>query len=65
MAPESATMSFSRALGLEVAGLRLRVLSLETVIESKEATGGDKDKAMLPVLRRTLEEKKKSESRKT
>lgn len=43
----------------EVAGVEVRMLSLEGVIKTKEETGRDKDKAMLPVLRRTLEEKKK------
>ncbi len=37
-------------------GLRIRVLDLETLIAIKEELGGDKDRAMLPVLRRTLEE---------
>ena len=36
---------------------RARVLNLETLIEIKEQLGGEKDRAMLPVLRRTLEEK--------
>lgn len=37
----------------------VHVLSLEKLIEIKEETGLDKDVAMLPVLRRTLEEKMK------
>lgn len=37
-------------------GARNRVLDLETPIAIKEELGGDKDRAMLPVLRRTLEE---------
>jgi predicted nucleotidyltransferase len=37
-------------------GLRVRVLDLETLIAVKEEVGGEKDIAMLPVLRRTLEE---------
>jgi predicted nucleotidyltransferase len=49
-----------RAIELEVAGVKLRVLSLEAVIETKQEAGSEKDQAMLPVLRRTLEEKKKS-----
>ena len=40
-------------------GLRVNILNLETLIEMKERFGRDKDKAALPVLRRTLEEKKK------
>ncbi len=39
----------------EVEGMRLRVLNLETVIESKEFANRDKDRAVLPILRRTLE----------
>lgn len=38
-----------------VGDLRLRVLSLAKLIEIKEQTGRDKDRAILPVLRRTLE----------
>jgi predicted nucleotidyltransferase len=40
-------------------GLRIRVLDLETLIAIKEELGGDKDRAMLPILRRTLEEKRR------
>lgn len=40
-------------------GFRVRVLDLETLIAIKEELGGEKDKAMLPILRRTLEEKRK------
>ena len=40
-------------------GLRIRVLDLETLIALKEELGGEKDRAVLPILRRTLEEKKK------
>jgi len=40
-------------------GVRVRVLDLETLIAIKEELGGEKDRAVLPVLRRTLEEKKK------
>lgn len=39
--------------------LRVRVLDLETLIAIKEELGGDKDRAMLPILRRTLEEKRR------
>jgi hypothetical protein len=35
--------------------LEVRVLDLASVIESKQAAGRDKDMAMLPVLRQTLE----------
>jgi hypothetical protein len=40
-------------------GLRIRVLKLEKLIEIKEQLPGEKDRAMLPLLRRTLEEKRK------
>jgi len=40
-------------------GLRIRVLNLETLIAIKEELNGEKDRAVLPVLRRTLEEKRK------
>lgn len=38
-----------------VGNLRLHVLGLAKLIEIKETTGRDKDRAILPVLRRTLE----------
>lgn len=41
--------------GVAAKGLKLRVLTLAAVIESKRAAGRDKDRAMLPVLLRTLE----------
>jgi len=47
-----------RSSEYEVAGMRLRVLNLDTVIETKEAANRDKDRAVLPILRRTLELKK-------
>ncbi len=37
--------------------LRIRVLDLETLIQTKEETGGEKDAAVLPILRQTLNEK--------
>jgi predicted nucleotidyltransferase len=40
-------------------GLRIRVLKLEKLIEIKEQLTSEKDRAMLPLLRRTLEEKRK------
>jgi predicted nucleotidyltransferase len=40
-------------------GVRIRVLDLETLIAMKEELGGEKDRAVLPILRRTLEEKRK------
>ena len=44
---------------LQVHDFTVHVLSLEKLIEIKEETGLDKDKAVLPILRRTLEEKMK------
>lgn len=41
------------------AGIPIRVLDLETLIEIKEHLGGDKDIAVLPLLRQTLKESKK------
>jgi hypothetical protein len=40
-------------------GVAVRVLDLETQIAVKEEVGGEKDLAVLPVLRRTLEEFRK------
>ena len=40
--------------------LRIRLLKLETLIELKEQTSHKKDLAVLPLLRRTLEEKNRS-----
>jgi hypothetical protein len=37
-------------------GATVRVLDLETLIAVKEEIGGEKDRAVLPILRRTLEE---------
>lgn len=42
--------------------LAVDVASLADVIRSKEASGRDKDRATLPLLRRTLEETAKSRS---
>ncbi len=42
---------------LKVADLEIRVLGLAAIIESKEVANRDKDRAMLPLLRRTLEQK--------
>jgi predicted nucleotidyltransferase len=39
--------------------LRVRILTLEKLIEIKEKTGRDKDRVALPQLRRTLEERNK------
>ncbi|HTT61215.1 MAG TPA: hypothetical protein VMG35_05220 [Bryobacteraceae bacterium] len=40
-------------------GLRVHVLDLETLIAVKEEVGGEKDLAVLPIMRRTLEEKQR------
>jgi predicted nucleotidyltransferase len=40
-------------------GLRVRVLDLETLIAVKEEVGGERDLAVLPIMRRTLEEKRR------
>jgi len=40
-------------------GTTVRVLDLETLIAIKEETAGEKDRAILPVLRRTLEESRR------
>jgi hypothetical protein len=39
-------------------GLRVRVLDLETLVQIKEGTGREKDRAQLPLLRRTLAERR-------
>jgi hypothetical protein len=44
---------------MEIGEFRLRVLSLEKLIEVKEEMGFEKDKAILPILRQTLLEKRK------
>jgi len=44
---------------LEAGGLRLRMLDLGALIEVKKETMSDKDKAVIPILQRTLEEKLK------
>ncbi len=41
-------------------GLVVRVLSLEALITVKQETGADKDLATLPILQRTLAEKRRS-----
>ncbi|HEV3331700.1 MAG TPA: hypothetical protein VG096_12000 [Bryobacteraceae bacterium] len=41
-------------------GVNVRVLDLETLIAIKEELAGEKDLAVLPILRRTLEEKRKT-----
>jgi predicted nucleotidyltransferase len=41
-------------------GIKARVLSLEGLVKTKEETGQEKDKAVLPLLRSLLEERSKS-----
>ena len=52
----------SRAHPLRVGELEVWTLDLAAIIESKEAADRDKDRAMLPILRRTLEQRTKAES---
>jgi hypothetical protein len=40
-------------------GLRVQVLNLETLIAVKEEVAGERDLAVLPIMRRTLEEKRR------
>jgi hypothetical protein len=40
-------------------GLKVRVLSLQCLVETKEETGQAKDRAVLPMLRQVLEERTK------
>jgi hypothetical protein len=45
---------------MEIGGrVQVRVLNLATIIELKKELGGEKDLAVLPILRRTLEQKQK------
>ena len=43
-------------------GVRVLVLDLATIVSLKEELGGEKDRAVLPVLRRTLREKARQDS---
>ena len=40
-------------------GITVRVLDLDMLIQTKEELGREKDRAALPLLRRTLEQKRK------
>ena len=44
---------------LDVSDLRLQALDLETLIDVKKETVSEKDKAIIPILQRTLDEKRK------
>jgi hypothetical protein len=45
-------------LEMDIAGATVRVLGLEALIRVKEETGEEKDRAVLPLLRRVLQEKR-------
>ncbi|MBC8549537.1 MAG: hypothetical protein H8D23_07785 [Candidatus Brocadiales bacterium] len=44
---------------IPISGKNIRILSLEKLIEIKEELARDRDKAMLPILKQTLDEKRK------
>ncbi len=48
----------TRSSEYELDGMKLRVLNLEVIIEAKEIADRPKDRAVLPILRRTLELKR-------
>jgi len=50
---------FENSSVAELEGEQIRVLPLDRIIKSKRAAGRDKDKAVLPVLERTLRLSKK------
>jgi hypothetical protein len=47
----------SESIEHAIEGNAIRVLDLPALIRTKEAAGRDKDRAVLPILRRTLEER--------
>ena len=47
---------------VEISGIKVQLQSLESLIEIKQFLGGEKDKAVIPILKRTLEEKKKQKN---
>ncbi|MGR3177095.1 MAG: hypothetical protein ACUZ8E_03445 [Candidatus Anammoxibacter sp.] len=49
---------------INVSDFKLRILSLEKLINIKEDVGREKDKAVLPILKRTLGEQIKSDHEK-
>jgi hypothetical protein len=49
----------THTLELQVSGMPVRILDLETLIRTKVELDRDKDRAVIPILRRTLEEKSK------
>ena len=50
-------LSRSREMSLGT-DLRVKVLNLEALIEIKEEVGHEKDRAVLPILKRTLSERR-------
>lgn len=53
----------SHSVDLDITeSVRIRVLDLATIIALKEELGGEKDRAVLPILRRTLEERRRREA---
>ena len=46
---------------IEISGKKVQLQSLEGLIKIKQFLGGEKDRLMIPILQRTLEEKKKQE----
>ena len=49
----------THTLELQVSGMPVRILELETLIRTKVELDREKDRAVIPILRRTLEEKTK------
>ena len=52
----------SRATAVEFGGHSLNVASLADIIKSKRATGRNRDKAVLDILQKTLDEQEKGKS---
>ena len=44
---------------IEISSKKVQLQSLESLIKIKQFLGGEKDRAVIPILQRTLEEKKK------
>ena len=49
----------SDAVEVDFEGYRLKIASLKKIIRSKKALGRPKDKAVIEILEKTLDEKKK------
>jgi hypothetical protein len=49
----------SHSLEVQVGGMLVQILDLETLIRTKVELDRDKDRAVIPILRRTLQEKSK------